>query len=328
MAKFPEYSTLGWANPLVIDILTKTLISRFEDLGDEKRKQKKLYPTRNVALSYKNLSRVNGRVIWQFFMDRGGSYEAFNFFLNYSDAYEGEYISTGNASETTYNLPSKSSSLRTIYLDGVAQETPTDYTITDGAGEDGADRLVFVAAPARGVRITYDFTGKLKIRCRFIDDVFSFEQLYNRILNTGVTFKGLLNTSVLTWVTTTTTTTTTSSSTSSTASTTSSTSSTASSTSTTSTASTTSSTASTTSTSSTVSTTSSTVSTTSTTSTASTTSSTASTTSSSSTTSTVSTTSSTVSTTSSTSSTASTTTSSSTSSTISTTSSTSTTVTV
>jgi len=198
MAKFPEYSTLGFANPLGIEIVTKTLVSQFEDLGDEKRKQKKLYPTRNISLSYKNLSRTEGAIIWKFFIARGGSYESFNFFLNYADIYVGEYVSTGNASDTVYNLPSKTSSLRTIYLNGVAQGTPADYTIGSGSGEDGADNITFVAAPGLGVRITYDFTGLLKIRCRFMEDSHSFEQIYNRLISSGVLLKWLLNTTVIT----------------------------------------------------------------------------------------------------------------------------------
>lgn len=249
MAKFPEYTTLGWANPLVIVLNFRSLVTQFEDLGEEKRKLKQAYVTRDVTLSYKVLSRAEAKTIWDFYIARQGIYNNFSFFLNYSDTYTQEYVGSGNASKVIYDLPAKTSSVYTVYLDGVGQTDPADYSFSAGTGTDGADEITFVAAPGRGVRITYSFTGILKVRSRFMEDSLSFEQIYNKLVSTGMVLKGLLNTSTLTYITTTTSTTTTttsssttSSSTASTVSTTSSTSSTASSTSTTSTMSTTSST--------------------------------------------------------------------------------------
>jgi hypothetical protein len=194
MAAFPDYSSIGWINPLIVEVVgNKVLVSNFDELGQEQRKLKWLYPRRNITLSYRFLTRANARTIWQFYLSRSGIYEAFNFFLNYSDTYEGEYVGSGDGSTTVFNLPSKGASSYSIYLDSNLQTEGTDYTFTQNGGVDGADKVTFATAPTSGQRITYDFTGYLKIRCRFAENILTLEQMYNKLVSIGVKLKGLLN---------------------------------------------------------------------------------------------------------------------------------------
>jgi hypothetical protein len=198
MAKFPELSEIVQIEPVNIQIQFKTLVSQFDDLGEKKRKQKWLYPKRHPTIIYKGITKANGRTLWQFYLSRKGSYEAFNYFVGTnsyaSNTYEGEYVGTGDGSTTVFNLPAKNSSSYKVYKDGVEQTGGgVDYTFAAGTGADGADKITFTAAPASGTRITYDFTGTLKIRCTFAEDMLDFETFYDRLVNMGIQLEGELN---------------------------------------------------------------------------------------------------------------------------------------
>jgi hypothetical protein len=178
---FPEQD--GW----------RTLITEFEG-GNETRKQKRLYPRRSFPLKYRYISKTEARTLWRFFNARKGSKEAFNFFLPWSNEYAGEYVGTGDGSTTNYNAPSKTAVSVTVYVNGTAQTGGgTDYTLTQGGGADGADLIEFVFAPASGAQITMDFTGYLKVRSRFDEDLMDFQTFYNRLVNSGLKIRGLLN---------------------------------------------------------------------------------------------------------------------------------------
>ena len=194
MAAFPELSSIAPEEPEQLQLQFKTLVSQFDELGTEQRKQKWLYPRRNVPLVYKGHSKADGLTLWQFYLARKGAYQAFNYFVGYSNTYVGEYVGTGDGATTVFNLPAKTSSSYTVYKDAVAQEGGgTDYTFAALGGTDGADKITFTAAPDAGTRITYDFTGTLKIRCRFAEDFQDYETFYNRAVDMGILLKGLLN---------------------------------------------------------------------------------------------------------------------------------------
>lgn len=189
MAVYPDLSTVPQHEPYSEEIEFKTLVSNYDDLGEEQRKQKWLYPKRIVTVQHKYVSKAQGRTVWEFYKARGGSAEAFNYFVPNSDAYTGEYVGTGNGSATSFNLPCKDISSRTVYIDG----STISATISTGAGADGADLIQFGTAPTDGQRITMDFAGRLKIHCRFAEDRLSFEQLYNELVSAGLKLRGLLN---------------------------------------------------------------------------------------------------------------------------------------
>ena len=194
MALFPAYSTVEYGNPVIEEMQFKTLFSNFDNQGQERRKRKWLYPKRLITLQYSNISLTNGRTLFDFYIARSGSYDAFTFFKYESEIHTGEYVGTGDASETVMNLPCKTSSSETVYLDGVEQTGGgTHYTLGAGTGTDGADKITWEAAPASGERVTVDFTGYLKIKCRFKDDNMSFSTFMNTYRTVGIQLQGLLN---------------------------------------------------------------------------------------------------------------------------------------
>jgi len=197
MTAFPDLLTgVSPKNPLEEIIQYKTLISEFES-GDPQRKQKWTYPRRRYRLRYQYISKANARTLWQFFMARSGRYGEFNLFHPWSDEYVGEYVGTGDGTTTNWNLPFKSGSAITVYVDGDEQSqtsSPAEATVTTNGGADNADLLELDSAPSSGARITVDFTGYLKVRSFFDADEMSFSNFYDRLLNTGLDIQGMLNT--------------------------------------------------------------------------------------------------------------------------------------
>jgi len=198
MAEYPSYTSVGYAAPTVIETKFKTLISNFDDQGKEKRRRKWLYPKRMVSLQYGNITSDEAAVLWQFFLDMYGTYGSFSFYNKDRETYSGEYVGTGDGTTTVFSLPSKQAADTTIYVDGTASEEDTDYTYyssvtVTGAGVDGSDRVVFNVAPTTGDRITYDFTGILRITCRFVEDFVSFASFHKRLTTATMQLQGLLN---------------------------------------------------------------------------------------------------------------------------------------
>lgn len=188
---FPTYTTINYNNPLVITNRFKTLISNFDDMGKELRRRKWLYNKRDITLKYKYISRADARTIWDFYNDMYGSYYTFNFFLEYVDTYVKEYFETGDGTTTTFTLPSKYTASYTIYNDGSAY-SGSDFTLNANAGADGADQVVFNVAPTTGFKLTISFSGYLVIKCRFMEDKLTNEQMYNKFNTIGVKLRGLL----------------------------------------------------------------------------------------------------------------------------------------
>ena len=206
MAVYP--SSIGYLNPVKIDVRYKTIISQFDEEGEENRKQKWLYPKRDVTLGYQAISKSEGETLWEFYCQTGkGAYGSFSWFEGVGlgsaayNSYSSEYVGTGDSTTLIFNLPSKNSSGASHDVNINASVVSTsNYTMSFGGGGDGEDKITFVGSstgglgpPASSDKITCDFTGRLKIRCRFADDIFSFENFFDRLINTGVKLKGLLN---------------------------------------------------------------------------------------------------------------------------------------
>lgn len=197
MAVYPSYSTINYVNPVTEDVIFKTLTSNFDNLGVQRTKRKWQFPKRNITIQYEYMSLTESRTLFDFYIARSGSYEAFVFFYQYSESYTGEYIGTGDGSTVIFNLPCKTSSGRTVYVDNNTQSegaTGADYAFTALGGTDGEDKIEFSVAPSNGSRIKIDFTGILKIRCRFAEDNMSLQTFYTRLKSGGVKLRGLLNT--------------------------------------------------------------------------------------------------------------------------------------
>lgn len=189
MAAFPEFSSINYPSPVVEEIQYRTLRSQFDGAGREIRRRKWLYPKRRLRYKYENITVANARTIWQFYLDRHGSYTAFSFFFRVADTYVGEHVGEGDGSTTVFSAPFKGGSGLTVYNDG----TETAITLGAQSGSDGEDQFTFASAPADGNVITANFTAQLKVRCRFMEDIFSRELFYGLLTTTGITLQGLLN---------------------------------------------------------------------------------------------------------------------------------------
>ncbi len=73
MAKYPTNTSAPMKNPIRMGFRFKTLISEFEDLGEEKRRQKKIFPTRDLNIAYEWITVAEARIIWQFYQARAGA---------------------------------------------------------------------------------------------------------------------------------------------------------------------------------------------------------------------------------------------------------------
>lgn len=197
MSAFPEISSVPFGNPVIQQIQFKTIITGYDDMGVEQRKQKWLYPRRLITLRYPYITKAEIQTLFQFYIDRAGAYQSFAFFYpsprgnDYS--YVKEYVGTGDGSTTVFNLPAVDSGNYTLYVDLSAQSDPSDYSFAAQSGPDGEDKVTFVSAPASGERVTFSFTGRLKLRARFKDDKLTYEEFHDRLINIGLQLQGLLN---------------------------------------------------------------------------------------------------------------------------------------
>ena len=189
MAEYP--STPGPQLPYELTINWKTITSAF-DSGVEQRRQKQTYAKFDASLTYNALTEANFKTLWNFYIARAGSFEAFYFYTIETTDWDGLFVGTGDGSSTIFDLPGKTTSSETIYNDGSAV-LAADYTILVGGGTEDADRVQFDTAPAANDIITCDFTGYMRIRCRFEDDKMSKQAFAGAIYRTGLKLKGLTN---------------------------------------------------------------------------------------------------------------------------------------
>ena len=194
MASFPLNSSIGVMDPWSESIVFRTLKGRFEELGHSSHKKKWLFPRRNLSIKYQYITKAEALTLFQFYLDRGGSFESFNVFWPYTNTYTAEYVGSGDAATVIFNLPSKTASGYTLYVNGVSKTGGgTDYTFSSGGGADGADKVTFTVAPASGTRITFTFTGTLKVHGCFAEDKLDFDTFYNRLVTMGIGINGELN---------------------------------------------------------------------------------------------------------------------------------------
>lgn len=201
MAVFPEISSVPYIAPVGKGIQFRTLMQEFES-GIITRKQKRTYPLRSFNLIYNYIDYTEIQILYQFFIARAGRFEDFVFFdRNSNHIYVKEYVGTGDDSTTDFNLPSLNATDYTLYIDDVAQSegeesgsSGVDWTFHAANGDDGEDTCKLAVAASGGERITYSFTGRLKIRCIFAEDEMSFDEFWNKLVTTGIALKGLLNT--------------------------------------------------------------------------------------------------------------------------------------
>ena len=194
MAKFPDLDSLIIDDPVSETLVFQTLRSQFGPMGQERRKACQLFVKRHFRIRAERVTLTQARSLYNFYLARKGSFEAFNYFHPQTHTYTTqEYVGTGDGATYVFNLPAKDSSLYEVFVDGVEQTEETNYTIEIGGGADGADKLTFTVPPALGSRITYTFTGRLKIRGTFAEDNLTFETFLSRLVTIGLMIKGELN---------------------------------------------------------------------------------------------------------------------------------------
>ena len=179
--------------PLHTEIEYNTLISNF-DGGKEQRRQKLLYSRYNVEIRYNAISKTEAQTLWNFYVARAGAYESFYVYdlallLQHSFAHTGQYVGTGDGSTTIFDIPGRSTSSRTVYLDNVEQTSGITYLT--GGGASSADRIQFSAAPTSGEIITVDFAGHLRMKVRFAEDKLTRENFVYKLYSYGIQLKGL-----------------------------------------------------------------------------------------------------------------------------------------
>ena len=196
MAKYPENSSIAFENPFPYGFEFKTGRSRFGGEGEEIRTQRWLYPKPQVGpLKYQWITKAEFRTLWEFYQARAGAFGEFNFFFPNSNTWVDIYVGTGDGTTDVFNLPCKTSSSRTLKVDGVSQTEGVDYAFTAGGGVDGADKVDFSGGttPPAGDYITLNFTGLLKCRLTYADDKLSVDEFYDRLVKHGIKFNGHLN---------------------------------------------------------------------------------------------------------------------------------------
>lgn len=167
----------------------KTLISTFET-GAELAHQQWRFPKRSINLKYDILTAAEIKTLWDFYIARKGALVPFWFFDTYTTddsgnpaSYTDEFVGRGDGATTVFDLPGKTTSARTMYLDGIAE---AGVSYQSGTGDGGADQVTFNAAPASGKLITTDFTGHIRYKMRFAQDKMSKELFKARLYKTGI----------------------------------------------------------------------------------------------------------------------------------------------
>jgi len=158
------------------------LVTDFES-GSEQRRKVWSFPKRRVQLAFNVITQSDLRQIWQFFSDRNGSYEEFDFYIPYQEYWYNEYLGTGPGD--VFDLKSKNTDVATVtvYNDGAE----VGYSFLEGGGQYGSDRIDLTVAATDGEVISADFYGQMKLTSRFEQDQLGFEiftwLLYNNQIN-------------------------------------------------------------------------------------------------------------------------------------------------
>lgn len=193
MATFPEDPKPIY--PLIVTPEWKTFIAQI-GTGKEQRRQKSLFPIYDVTVQYYAPSTAGAKTLWEFYMARKGAFEAFYIYdlallANVAFNHVDQYCGTGDGETDIFDIPGRSTSSQTIFVNGNAKSTPSEYSILTGGGESNSDRVDFVTAPSEGDIITCDFTGFLRIRARFKYDKLPRELFVRNMFKYGIELKGL-----------------------------------------------------------------------------------------------------------------------------------------
>lgn len=132
------------------------------------------YPLYRARLAYARMAIADLQPVLTLFHDVRGRYGTFSFFdFTGHDAspvgasWVKLYVGVGDGVTTGFDLPMKSSSSRTVYVNG---SSTTAFTFSAGGGTDGRDRITFTVAPTAGHLIELTATGRRAVYARFAED--------------------------------------------------------------------------------------------------------------------------------------------------------------
>lgn len=195
MATWPESNPTP-NYPLRIGPRFKNLVSEL-DSGNEQRRNKQEFPKYDVFVNYnKPLTKTEMDVLWNFYLARKGRYEAFYIYelgdvINQtSTIFTDQYVNTANGTTATFDIPGRSTSGQTLYIDGVEDSSAS---FLSGGGNSNSDRVTPTSTPSAGQILTVDFTGLLRMRVRFLhDNKFNRELFVTNFYRVGgIELKGL-----------------------------------------------------------------------------------------------------------------------------------------
>ena len=201
MATFPEIPA---PINMTVSPIFKTVVVDLGS-GDEERKIRQQFPKFDVILEYLKMSDADMETLWQFYIARKGAGSSFYVYDQFvSIEHTSIYLGTGDSATTLYDLPGRTTSGLTIYFNGVFQGS--GWNKLTGGGDSDSDRIQFDSAPSAGVIISADFTGYLRVKCRFMNDNMDRLTFHRVVHGIGLQLKGLRFTGPYTAPTTTTTT--------------------------------------------------------------------------------------------------------------------------
>lgn len=187
MAEFPTSPAPSY--PLIITQVWNTIITPF-DSGAEQRRSKMSFPIFDVEMLFDPISKSELQTLWAFYQARKGAYEAFYLYtIPVTEDFDALYVGVGDGATDVFDLPGKTTSSQSIYLNNALQSS--GYSILTGGGEASADRVDFTVAPTAGDVISCDFTGYMRIHCRFAEDSMSKEMFNYVLYKTGLALTGV-----------------------------------------------------------------------------------------------------------------------------------------
>lgn len=171
----------------------QNLVSGFET-GKEQRRRIWRFPKRTIQLTFNAVQTSVSNALYDFFRARVGNFSPFWFiepnaepYNTTNNAHYDQFVGIGNSVNTAFDLPAYASTAWTIYRNGTALSSVTQYTISTGAGDAGSDQLrITTSAPAAGDIITADYQGRLMIPMRFAEGSLTRTQFEASLFSYGI----------------------------------------------------------------------------------------------------------------------------------------------
>ena len=167
------------------------LATEFEN-GIEVRRLVQDSTRRDVRINYSILSFADANLLRRFYEARKGSFESFMLFYPQVETYVNELVGVMETVVTAINLPSFGAQSRSLYIDPLVPLVEgVDWTFTQGGGPDGEDKADLLFTPDVGDIYRFDFTGRLKIRARFVENPMVLTDVKQYWSSLTVELKGL-----------------------------------------------------------------------------------------------------------------------------------------